>query len=136
MKSQGMLADSIEMELAVRWPALAEQSAILSWLRLQTDLGLAPRTIAAYAFGLVDFLGFCAREKVDAATASRADVARYARDLAERPNRRGPNVIALDSGVGVLKGDGAMGPATVLRLAVTTYFASLGYVRGTEQCCR
>jgi integrase len=62
---------------------------------------LAPRTIEAYARGLADYLGVCAREGIDPLTVGRPEIARYVRDLAERPSQRGPNVVSLDSGVGL-----------------------------------
>jgi site-specific recombinase XerD len=64
-------------------------------------LGRAPRTVAAYARGVADYVAFCAREGVEVAEASRADLARYVRDLRERPGRRGANVLSIDSGAGL-----------------------------------
>lgn len=87
--------------LAARWPVVAALPDGLVWLQIQSDLGLAPRTIDAYARGLTDYLTVCARRNVDPLAAGRAEVARYVRDLAERPNRRGSNVVTLDSGVGL-----------------------------------
>jgi integrase/recombinase XerD len=87
--------------LAERWPALAACPDGLTWLSIQADLGLAPRTIDAYARGLVDYLLVCKREGIDPLTAERTEIARYVRDLTERPGHRGANVIALDSGVGL-----------------------------------
>lgn len=87
--------------LAARWSALSSCSEALAWLHVQADLGLAPRTIEAYARGLADYLGVCQRHGYDPLTAGRAEIARYVRDLAGRPNHRGPNVVALDSGVGL-----------------------------------
>ena len=46
-------------------------------------------------------LGFCGRHDVDAVSAGRAEIARYVRDLRERPGRHGANVVALDSGAGL-----------------------------------
>ena len=68
---------------------------------MQWDLGLSPRTVRAYASSLADYLGFCDRVGVDAVAAGRADIARYVRDLRERPGRHGANVIALASGAGL-----------------------------------
>jgi site-specific recombinase XerD len=65
------------------------------------DLGRSPRTIDAYSRGLADYLAFCAREGVDVAAASRADVARYVADLRSRPGRHGDKVVAIDSGAGL-----------------------------------
>ncbi len=87
--------------LTARWSALSSCPEAVAWLQVQADLGLAPRTIEAYARGLADYLGVCQREGRNPLVAGRAEIARYVRDLAERPNHRGPNVIALDSGVGL-----------------------------------
>jgi hypothetical protein len=88
-------------QLTARWSAFGNCPEAVAWLRIQADLGLAPRTIDAYARGLADYLTVCQREGHDPLTAGRAEIARYVRDLAERPNHRGPNVIALDSGIGL-----------------------------------
>ena len=87
--------------LATRWPVLARYPDGLTWLGIQADLGLAPRTIDAYARGLTDYFLVCEREGIDPLTAERAEIARYVRDLTARPSRRGPNVVTLDSGVGL-----------------------------------
>ena len=87
--------------LTARWPAFGNCPEAIAWLRIQADLGLAPRTIEAYARGLADYLAVCQHDGCDPLTAGRAEIARYVRDLAERPNHRGPNVIALDSGIGL-----------------------------------
>ncbi|MGI8607887.1 MAG: hypothetical protein ACR2MY_01470 [Candidatus Dormibacteria bacterium] len=42
-----------------QWPDAAV------WLRIQTDLGLAGRTVDAYALGLADFLTVCQRDGID-----------------------------------------------------------------------
>src|SRR5207237_5097794 len=65
------------------------------------NLGLAPRTIEGYARGLANYFAICDRNGVDPLTAQRAEIARYVRDLTQRPSRRGPNVVHLDSGVGL-----------------------------------
>ena len=71
------------------------------WLGVQRDLGRSPQTVEAYARSLTDYLGFCERAGVDASVAGRAEIARYVRDLRERPGRHGANVIALASGAGL-----------------------------------
>jgi integrase/recombinase XerD len=86
---------------AERFSIVAAWPEAVAWLRIQTDLGLAPRTIEAYTRGLADYLGVCERDGVDPLTAGRAEIARYVRDLAERPSRRGPKVVSLDSGLGL-----------------------------------
>jgi integrase/recombinase XerD len=86
---------------AKRWPVLGRCPEANAWLRVQTDLGLAPRTLEAYARGLVDYLTLCSREGIDPLTAGRAEIARYVRDLVRRPSPRGTTIVAIDSGVGL-----------------------------------
>lgn len=87
--------------LEEKWPVLGRHERAAGWLRLWTDLGRAPRTIDAYARGLAEYLQMCEREGVDPVTASRAHIAIYVRELAERPSRRGANVVSIDSGAGL-----------------------------------
>ena len=84
-----------------RWPLIQATSEAPEWLRVQSDLGLAPRTIEAYARGLADFLSVCRRDGIEPVSARRADIARYVRDLLGRPSRRGPNVVGIGSGFGL-----------------------------------
>jgi integrase/recombinase XerD len=86
---------------AKRWPVLGRYPEANAWLRVQNDLGLAPRTLKAYARGLVDYLTLCGREGIDPLTAGRAEIARYVRDLVRRPSPRGATIVAIDSGVGL-----------------------------------
>jgi site-specific recombinase XerD len=71
-----------------RWPALAAEPAALAWLGIRSDLGLAPRTLDAYSRGLSEYLVFCAAVSTDPLTAGRDHVARYVRELTQRPPRR------------------------------------------------
>ncbi|WP_267950799.1 tyrosine-type recombinase/integrase [Streptomyces sp. GMR22] len=71
------------------------------WLRVWRDLGRAPRTIDAYARGLAEYLLVCERDGIDPVVANRLHVAAFVKDLSTRPSRRGSNVVALDSGVGL-----------------------------------
>jgi integrase/recombinase XerD len=87
--------------VAGRWASLAHCPEARQWLRVQADLGLAPRTLDAYSRGLADYLGVCAREGVDKLNADRADVARYVRDLVRRPHPRGATIVSIDSGAGL-----------------------------------
>lgn len=84
-----------------RWPMLARCPEALDWLRIQTDLGLAPRTLEAYARGLADYLTVCIREEIDPLNSGRAEIARYVRDLTERPSPRGATIVSIDSGIGL-----------------------------------
>ena len=88
-------------EATGRWPAVVRHPMAAAWLKLQVQLGLAPRTIDAYGRGLADYLTVCERDGIDPLTADRAEIAHYVHDLAHRPGRGGPNVVAIDSGVGL-----------------------------------
>ncbi len=87
--------------LLARWQELGSCRVAVRWLVWQQDLGRSPRTIAAYARSLVDYLRFCDRHQFDPIDAGRAEIAGYVRDLRERPGRHGPHVVALDSGAGL-----------------------------------
>ena len=89
------------VEFAEKWPVLGRHELAAGWLRMWADLGRAPRTIDAYARGLAEYLDVCERENVDPATANRAHVAVFVRELTSRPSRRGPNVVSIDSGAGL-----------------------------------
>jgi integrase/recombinase XerD len=84
-----------------KWPVLGRHEKAAEWLQVWSDLGRAARTIDAYGRGLSEFLTVCEREGVDPLTAGRADVAVFVRELAERPHRRGVNVVSIDSGAGL-----------------------------------
>lgn len=94
-----MLGSAVVLE--EKWPVLSRHERAAEWLRVWTDLGRAPRTIDAYARGLAEYLLICEREDVDPITAGRLHVAAFVKDLSTRPSRRGANVVALDSGVGL-----------------------------------
>jgi integrase/recombinase XerD len=62
---------------------------------------MAPRTIDAYGRALADYLTVCQRQGTEPLTANRSAVASYVRELLERPNPRGGNVVTIGSGVGL-----------------------------------
>jgi integrase/recombinase XerD len=68
---------------------------------MRCDLGLAARSVDAYARGLSEYLTMCETAGMDPARADRPHVARYVRELSSRPSRRGKNVVSIDSGVGL-----------------------------------
>jgi hypothetical protein len=74
--------------LTEKWPVFARHERPAGWLQVWTDLGRAPRTINAYARGLAGYLEMCERDGIDPLAAGRADVARFVRELTERPSRR------------------------------------------------
>ncbi len=69
------------------WPALAAMPSALAWLSMRSDLGIASRTLDAYARGVSEYLAFCAALETDPLTAGREHVARFVRHLTERPAR-------------------------------------------------
>jgi integrase/recombinase XerD len=87
--------------LEEKWPVLGRHERAAVWLRVWADLGRAPRTLDAYARGLAEYLEMCERVGVDPLGADRAHIASYVRELAERPSRRGANVVSIDSGAGL-----------------------------------
>jgi integrase/recombinase XerD len=88
-------------EATGRWPAVAWHPMAAAWLKLQVQLGLAPRTIDAYGRALADYLTVCELDGIDPLTADRGEIAHYVHDLAYWPSRGGPNVVAIHSGVGL-----------------------------------
>ena len=91
----------MSMILKQKWPVLGRHERAAEWLGIWTDLGRAPRTIDAYARGLVEYLLLCEREGIDPLTANRSQVALFVRELRTRSTLRGANVVALDSGAGL-----------------------------------
>ncbi|MDV9168595.1 site-specific integrase [Streptomyces sp. W16] len=87
--------------LEEKWPVLGRHQQAAEWLRVWTDLGRAPRTIDAYARGLAEYLLVCERDGINPVTANKLQVAAFVKELTTRPSRRGPNVVVLDSGVGL-----------------------------------
>ena len=71
-----------------RWPDIADHAQATAWLKIQSDLGLAPRTVDAYGRALDDFLSVCRRDNTDPETAGRAEIARYVRHLREHTSQR------------------------------------------------
>ena len=43
-----------KLDSVKRWPVLAMCPEAMTWLEIQSNFGLAPRTIEAYARGLAD----------------------------------------------------------------------------------
>jgi integrase/recombinase XerD len=83
---------------------------------MRADLGLANRTIDAYARGLSEYLSFCAAIAADPLTARREHIARFVRILTERPSQR-PGV------------DAACSSSACPRLAIATVQQRLTAVR-------
>ena len=81
------MAAALSVSLQERWPGLAAVPPALAWLGMRTDLGIAPRTLDAYARGLSEYLAFCAKLGTDPLRAGREHVARFVRHLSERPPR-------------------------------------------------
>ncbi|MCX5238953.1 tyrosine-type recombinase/integrase [Streptomyces prunicolor] len=84
-----------------KWPVLARHEHAATWLQAWEDLGRAPRTLDAYAWGLAVYLALCDREGVDPLAADRAHVGVFVRELTSRPHRHGRNVVSIISGAGL-----------------------------------
>lgn len=78
---------SSSVSLQDRWPALAAVPPALAWLSMRANLGLAHRTIDAYARALSEYLAFSAEVGADPVSARREHIARFVRHLTERPSR-------------------------------------------------
>jgi hypothetical protein len=78
------------------------RGAVVRWsgLSLQVELGRSPRTVDAYACA-IGLSGFCERAGLEPIGVSRARIAGYVRGLRERPDWRGQNLLAIDSGGGL-----------------------------------
>lgn len=84
-----------------RYPTLAGSPQAQTWLKIQSDLGLAQNTVDAYARALEDFFVFSVRDGFPPERATREHIARYVHDLSTRPNPRGDKIRVLDTGVGL-----------------------------------
>lgn len=101
IREESFSVDSMDSSAAPSVAALDAFPDAQTWLQIQEDLGLAPRTIDAYRRGLTDYVQVCQAEGIDLLTAGRGEIARYVRHLREQPSRRGATIVAIDSGVGL-----------------------------------
>ncbi len=88
----------------VRWklyPLVAQSELARAWLQMQANLQLASKTIDAYGRCLEDFLQFCGEWDIVPQEITREQIALYVKDLALRPNPRGPKILQIGSGVGL-----------------------------------
>ena len=88
----------------IRWnmyPLVASHELARSWLTLQRNLQLEPKTIDAYVRSLNDYLSFCQKHELIPELVGRDEIALYVRDLAERPNPKGAAILRLDTGTGL-----------------------------------
>jgi integrase/recombinase XerD len=72
----------------IRWalyPRAAACGQARAWLEIQQKLLRAPKTIDAYARSLNDFLAVCQRLGIQMESATKADIAAYVGDMADRP---------------------------------------------------
>lgn len=88
----------------IRWdkfPQVAVSETARAWLVIGVNLGLAANTLEAYGRALEDYMTFSSGTGRAVATATKDHIAAYVRHLTSRPNRHGPKVVTLDSGVGL-----------------------------------
>jgi integrase/recombinase XerD len=107
-----------------RFSLIAEHPRALAWLTTQSDLGRAPNTVEAYGRALQAYLAFSQTQGFAVETATRANIARYVRELTSHPS---PAVQQLQGQEGADPGpdEGAigLGNATIqLRLTVIRLF--------------
>jgi site-specific recombinase XerD len=67
-----------------RYPLVAQNPRAQTWLTIQSDLGRASNTVEAYGRALNAYLDFGRNQGVAVEGATRADVARYVRELTSR----------------------------------------------------
>jgi site-specific recombinase XerD len=84
-----------------RYPRVTVHGIARKWLGIEANLGLAPNTIDAYGRALEDYLAFSATAPFDVADANRERIANYVHHLASRRKPKPPNVVVIDSGVGL-----------------------------------
>lgn len=84
-----------------RYPLAAQREHARIWLQIQSNLGLAANTIAAYGRTLESYLRFCQNREVTPETATKEHLSWYVHDLISRPNPRSANIRVLDSGTGL-----------------------------------
>jgi site-specific recombinase XerD len=68
------------------------------WIQDCVMLGLAKNTIAAYAYAIEGFLGFCQSQSINVLSISREAIAQYVGALRTQPRRGNANVVRIDSG--------------------------------------
>ncbi len=88
----------------IRWelyPLVVSHIIARSWLQIQGNLQLRPKTIDAYGRSLNDFLAFCARFSMIPEKVTREQVSLYVQDLATRPNAKGTKLPSIDFGTGL-----------------------------------
>src|SRR5438034_421832 len=88
----------------IRWefyPQTTTTPIAHTWLQMQADLQLAPKTIDAYGRALDDYLSFCRETGQGFETATREHIAGYVQNLASRPNPRGQQTVHFHSGLGL-----------------------------------
>jgi integrase/recombinase XerD len=83
------------------YPSVDTDKRARAWLQIQRDLGRAANTVDAYGRGLEDYLRFSHRAGVRPESATRAHLAAYVRELANRPNPRSSTIRQIDSGHGL-----------------------------------
>ena len=84
-----------------KYPLVAHLPTARAWLQIQADLGHAAHTVDAYGRDLEDYLQLCARLAITPETAKKDQIARYVRDLSQRPNPRRAKVVDCTAGAGL-----------------------------------
>ena len=77
------------MTLQKRFPTLFNQPHSGEWLTEQESL-LAPNTVSAYGYALVDYFRFCAIHGINPPDAKRVDIVAYVKDFSTRSKSATP----------------------------------------------
>ena len=93
--------DEADVPELARWPVLAREPQAAAWLADQVRRGLAANTVLAYARAVSEYLEQCQRDGCDPLRATRADITRYVRALADRPRQQDAGDSASSAAVGL-----------------------------------
>jgi len=81
-----------------RFPITSAHLHAKRWIQSCVMLGLAKNTIAAYAYAIEAFLGFCQSRSINVLSTSRETIAQYVGNLRTQPRRGHTNIVRIDSG--------------------------------------
>ena len=83
------------------YPLVACDQPARTWLIMQANLQLRPKTLDAYGRSLNDYLGFCTKIQTRPEIITREQFTCYVQDLATRPNPKGAKILSMKSGRGL-----------------------------------
>lgn len=118
------------MTLQHRFPTLFEDTHAGEWLTEQ-EMSRTANTVSAYGYALVDYFQYCAIHAITPASAKRAEVVAYVKDLSERSKSATPVLPA--KRLGFLRSTAHEGFANAtVRLRLATVRLYYKYLKGEE----